>query len=143
MRPSKNMFGTQEEWQKAFVQWMNEDPSSANGKQFMMFGGSTPTAEALMFEGDVLDFIDCYFPVKNWDEVMTFASDNGYIIFIEDDDRWDDLQLMLIEAEDAEEETWYDANGVESLNGIYDAGGHMNAERLAEWDDDYRDRKRN
>ena len=39
-----------------------------------------------------------------------------------------------------EEETWYDNAGNESAVGLYDAGGHLNGERLAEWTDDYRDR---
>lgn len=142
MRPSKSMFATQEEWQKALVQWMNEEPTLTNGKQFMVFEGEEPTAETFMFEGDMPDFADCYFAAKDWSEVTAFATDYSYIIITEDDERWDDLRLMLDEAEDAAEETWYDANGAESLSGIYDAGGHMNAERLAEWGDDYRSKKR-
>lgn len=142
MRPAQSMYATQEEWQKALVQWMNETPTLTNGKQFMVFEGEEATAETFMFEGDMLDFADCYFAANEWSEVTAFATDYNYIIVTEDDERWDDLRLMLDEAEAAEEETRYDADGNESESGFYDAGGHVNGERMAEWADDIRDRMR-
>jgi len=142
MRPAQSMYATQEEWQKALVQCMNEEPTLTNGKQFMVFEGSEPTAENFMFEGDLLQFADNYFAANEWCEVEVFAVDYGYTVITEDDDRWEDLVLMLDEAEQGEEETWYDADGNESPGGFYDAGGHVNAERMAEWADDYRDRMR-
>jgi hypothetical protein len=142
MRPAQSMFATQEDWQKALVQWMNETPTLTNSKEFMVFEGSEPTAENFMFEGDLLDFADCYFAANEWSEVLAFAADQGYTVVTEDDDRWDDLGIMLDDASLDEEEIWYDADGNESASGMYDAGGHVNAERMAEWADDYRDRMR-
>lgn len=143
MRPTQNMYATQEEWQVALVKWLNEEPTQVNDKQFMIFEGSEPTADNFMFEGNLLDFADCYFSANEWAEVLAFAKEYGYTIIIEDDDRWEDMGIMLDDAAQAEEEkVWYDAAGNVSPGGMYDAGGHMNAERMAEWADDVHDRKR-
>lgn len=142
MRPAQSMYASQEDWQKALVQWMNEEPTLTNGKQFMVFESGEPTPESFMFEGDLLDFADTYFAANDWNEVKAFVADYDYFVVTEDDERWDDLRLMLDEAEAAEEETWYDADGNESESGFYDAGGHVNGERMAEWADDIRDRMR-
>lgn len=141
MRPTQTMYATQGEWQEALIKWMDEDPTLENGKQFLIFEGNL-TAEDLMFEGDMLEFTDCYFSADEWCQVIAFAEDWGHIVVVEGDDRWDDLQLMLDEAEEPEDNTWYDAQGNESETGLYDAGGHINSERLSEWADDYLDRMR-
>lgn len=142
MKPTKNMFATQEEWIQALAAWMDEDPTLENQKTFMVFEGGEPTAENFMFEGDLLDFADMYFAAQTWSEVVSFAQENGYSIFIEDSERWEELGIMVDDAAMAEEETFYDSLGNESPGGIYDAGGHLNAERMAEWADVLRDQRK-
>lgn len=143
MRPSKSMYATQEEWQAELVKWMNENPSCENGKLFMLFDGDIPAFFNFLFEGNLSEFSEEFFDANNWDEVVSFAKENGYSIFIEDCDEWDSLSIMLDDAEVAQQEdVWYDADGNESESGIYDAGGHMHADRMSEWADDIRDRSR-
>lgn len=142
MKPTKNMFATQEEWFCALAVWMDENPTLENQKTFMVFEGSDPTAENYMFEGDLLDFADMYFAAQTWSEVVSFAQENGYIIFVEDCERWEELGIMIDDAEMVEEETFYDVHRNESASGIYDAGGHKNAERMTEWADVLKDQRK-
>jgi hypothetical protein len=97
MRPTKNMFATQKEWQKALVKWMNEHPTKENRKSFLVFEGTSATADNFMFEGDMLDFAYCYFAANSWDEVLSFVKDHEYKVVVEEDDNWDEIQLMLDE----------------------------------------------
>lgn len=94
MRPTQNMFATQEDWQEALARWMSETPSLTNGKVFMVFEGAEVSPENFMFEGDLVDFADCYFSANDWEEVVAFAQDSVYTLIVEDDPRWDDIDVM-------------------------------------------------
>ena len=137
MRPAKNMYSTQEEWQKALVQWMNEKPTTSNGKKFMVFESENISFETFMFEGDLLDFAETYFSTAEWEEVSAFALENKYTIVVEDDERYEELGIMIDDAFQAEEESKYPVQGVKSADDIYStvSSGY---DKNSEWDDDYR-----
>jgi hypothetical protein len=136
MRPTKNMFATQEEWIEALANWIEEEPTLVNDKQFMIFEDTEVSAENFMFEGNLLDFSDCYFSASEWSEVLAFAEENGYTIVVEDDDRWEELGIMLDDAEVADDlDIDFDVD-----DGI---SNKPSSEQSAEWGSDYRSKKHN
>lgn len=134
MKPTKNMFATQEEWIKALAAWMDEDPSLENQKTFMVFEGGEPSVENYMFEGDLLDFADMYFAAQTWAEVVAFAAEYNHTLVIEDSERWEELGIMIDDAEMVDEEAHYDVRGNESVGG--------GVEKSAEWAEVLKDQRK-
>lgn len=140
MKPAQSMYVGRGDWQAALITWMNENPTVDNNKEFIIFEGEVPSADNFMFRGDLLDFGDIYHTVENWDQVLRFIESNKYKIFVEDEDGWDSAIFIVEDSVIPEEEIWYDKYGNESQGGIYNAGGHINSERMSDWADNIRDR---
>jgi nucleosome binding factor SPN SPT16 subunit len=122
---------------------MEATPTFENQKFFMVFEGEV-TPENLMFQGDLLDFADSYFAANSWNEVLQFVKDNNYSFYLEGTTEYDEMNVLLdaYEAEQDEAREEYEASGDISLNGLYDAGGHSQAERWTEFADILKDQRK-
>ncbi len=114
MRPAKSYFATQDEWLAALASWSEEVPSDENKKMFMVFSKEV-TADNFLFDGELWHFQDSFFNADSWDEIVTWAKDEGNILILEGTDEYDVanelLDLAEIEAPDDS------AIGGKTLNG--------------------------
>jgi hypothetical protein len=139
------MYASREDWQKAMADWLAEDPTVENEKRFMVFDGAEPTVENFQGDLDVLLAAQANEIEPTWAAITKWAADLGWSILLEGTAEYDELGDAIDEADDARKEAgriWYDDRGKITESGLYDAGGHMNAERAADWADDIRDRRK-
>ena len=145
MNPTQSMYANREDWQKALADWLAEDPCLENQKRFMVFDGTEPTVENFQGELDVRDAAQANHIEPTWAAVTKWAADLGWSIVLQGTAEFDELGDAIDAADDAREaarQEWYDDRGNVDERGLYDAGGHMHAERAAEWADDLRDRRK-
>jgi hypothetical protein len=105
MRPAKSDFATQEEWMQALATWVDEVPTDENQKSFMVFYEKV-APENFLFEGELWHFQDSFFNADSWDEIVTWAKEEGNILVLEGTDEYDAANELLdfaeIEAPDDE-----------------------------------------
>ena len=140
MRPAQSMYATREDWQSDIVKWLESDPSVDNCKEFMLFKGKIGQHTLQVWTDFKTYLEEDFLGVETWQDLVEAAKQDGYVILLEDTAEYDTAASMLefAEVDDLPEE-YYDSNGNVSPGGIYDAGGHLNAERMADHADYIRD----
>lgn len=137
------MYANQQEWIRALAEWMETVPSIENQKKFMVFEGEEASTDTFMFDGELLDFAECYHEVDDWQEVLIFLKDSGYSYCLEGTVEYDEMNLLLdaVEAErDAAQQEFEEAKW--GGPGLYDAGGHMKGDVAAEYADILKDQRK-
>lgn len=145
MTPTKSMYASQADWQKAMADWLAEDPTLENEKRFMVFDGAEPTVENFQGDLDVQLAAQANYIEPTWEAITKWAADLGWSILLEGTAEFDEMGAAIDAYDDAREaarQEWHDRHGNIDENGLYDAGGHMHTERAADWADDLRDRRK-
>lgn len=98
MSPARKDYATQEEWLQAVADWNEAVPSEDNDKMFMVFSGEA-TPENFLFEGVLWEFKDSFFEARSWEEVESWAKEQGHILLLEGTDEYDAAGDLLDLAE--------------------------------------------
>lgn len=141
MKPVQSSYATQAEWVVAVAEWMAQDPTLENCKQFMIFEHGPATVDNFMFDGTMLDFAEIYFSAHTWAEVTAFAVRYNHTLLVEGTPEFDEMFILLDDAGPDWEDS-YDGDGNPAMNGFYDAGGHPRAEAWADFADLLRDQRK-
>lgn len=111
---------------------MIEVPTKNNNKKFIICEKGVNTDEGLIFHGVMSEFDTSFYVADNWDDIVAWCMDNDFDILNEGSVEYDNAEQELTE-------DTYNEKGQSSINGMYDAGGHIISDRYADFIDHFSD----